>query len=146
MPLGLNTMKVNDHFSSRLQVCIPPYVEIQRLSQAKPLPLGAILLVNLAEGGIALADAIVASRAAPWSPICLMLSDCPMDNVLIDAARLLEFAPAYLKGPGQSGSVDGADLVLAVSARPRPTVSDLVSYVQRRTGWDGAAMETYPNV
>jgi hypothetical protein len=107
----------------------PPYVMARRLQVAPPV-LGSVALLDAVSSRPTTNDVKGQMDLAPWCPLCL-LADA--DSGMRSTRRLPRTCVVF--GLDES---DGASAILrAVSARPRPTPSDLVDWITRRTRLPG---------
>ncbi len=110
----------------------PPYQALQQSWDAPPA-VGAILVCDLSAGIPALADVVLAHRAAPWCPVCLVQRGHSLD---VRACRAFEPRPstfAEVALPDGAGKFTPAEVVAGVRRRLAPTPEDLAIYVANRT-------------
>lgn len=109
----------------------PPYVMARRIADEAPA-LGAVALLDTAFARPTTNEVKAQMELAPWCPLCLLATP---DSGVRATRRLPRTCVVF--GLDES---DGASAILkAVSARPRPTPSDLVDWLTRRTRLPGLA-------
>jgi hypothetical protein len=111
--------------SSSLFILDPPYVMARRLQTEEPA-LGAVALFDAVIERPTTNDVKGQMDLAPWCPLCLLAD---MDSGMRSTRRLPRTCVVF-----GLDEADGASAILkAVSARPRPTPSDMVDWIVRRT-------------
>jgi hypothetical protein len=111
--------------SSSLFILDPPYVMARRM-QAQAPALGAVALFDAVIGRPTTNDVKGQMDLAPWCPLCLLAD---MGSGMRSTRRLPRTCVVF-----GLDEADGASAILkAVSARPRPTPSDMVDWIVRRT-------------
>lgn len=111
--------------SSSLLILEPPYRMARRLHDVSP-ELGAVALLDACIRRPTTHDVKAELEVAPWCPLCIITGE---DSGMRATRRLPRTCVIF-------GLVDddGADPILrAVAARPRPTPSDLVEWLVKRT-------------
>jgi hypothetical protein len=103
----------------------PPYQMVRRLGDFPPA-LGSVALLDTTDGRPTTNEVKAQMELAPWCPLCLLAT--PESGV-----RATRRLPRTCVVFGLD-EVDGASAILkAVSSRARPTPSDLVDWMTRRT-------------
>jgi len=101
--------------------------------------VGTILLVDLAEGIPALAEAVLRLREAPWCPLVTSLTDRRVPAGSLSAFEPVPgvFAPLY---PGDYSWLPQAERArIAVARRPPPESTTIAQWVEQRLARPGAA-------
>lgn len=110
---------------SSLLILEPPYQVARRLHDVSP-ELGSVALLDAAQRRPTTSDVKSQLDVAPWCPLCILAEQ---DSSMRSARRLPRTCLIYGLSDG-----DGASSILrAVAARPRPTASDLVEWLVKRT-------------
>lgn len=112
-------------------VLAPPYGTMRRYSH-NSVRVGAILVCDLRGGITALADAVLAHRAAPWSPICLLYYGKPLDPRVCEAFEPQPSTFAELNVDPNDREAGPDAVVAAVRRRRAPSPADLARYVTAR--------------
>jgi len=108
-----------------LLILEPPYQLARRLHDESP-ELGSVALLDAVDRRPSTSDVRGQMELAPWCPLCLLADE---ESGMRATRRLPRTCVVF--GLGES---DGADTILrAVASRPRPTPSDLVDWIVRRT-------------
>ena len=103
----------------------PPYVMARRLQVAPP-GLGSVALFDALDARPTTHDVKGQMEAAPWCPLCLLAGT---GSGMRSTRRLPRTCVVF--GLDED---DGASAILkAVASRPRPTPSDMVDWLTRRT-------------
>lgn len=103
----------------------PPYSVARRIEAEEPA-LGAVALLDAVVSRPTTNDVKNQMDVAPWCPLCLLAG---MDSGMRSTRRLPRTCVVF-----DLAEQDGADAILkAVAARPRPTPSDLVDWLVKRT-------------
>jgi hypothetical protein len=111
--------------SASLFILDPPYVMARRMQAEEPA-LGAVALYDAVIDRPTTNDVKGQMELAPWCPLCLLAD---MDSGMRSTRRLPRTCVVF-----GLDEADGASAILkAVSARPRPTPSDMVDWIVRRT-------------
>jgi hypothetical protein len=109
----------------------PPYVMARRAGDDAPA-LGAVALLDTMSARPTTNEVKAQMESAPWCPLCLLAT--PESGVRA-ARRLPRTCVVFGLDEG-----DGASAILkSVADRPRPTPSDLVDWLTRRTRLPGLA-------
>jgi hypothetical protein len=112
----------------QLFILEPPYVIARRL-QASP-PLGSVALLDAVVERPSTNDVKGQMELAPWCPLCLLAG---AESGMRSTRRLPRTCVVF-----GLDEADGASGILkAVASRPRPTPSDLVDWLTRRTRLPG---------
>lgn len=111
--------------TSSLLILEPPYRMARRLHDLSP-ELGAVALLDAFERRPTTHDVKAELEVAPWCPLCILTDE---DSGMRATRRLPRTCVIF-----GLDDVDGAEPILrAVAARPRPTPSDLVDWLVKRT-------------
>ncbi len=111
--------------TSSLLILEPPYRMARRLHELSP-DLGSVALLDACERRPTTHDVKAELDVAPWCPLCIIAGE---DSGMRATRRLPRTCVVF-----GLADVDGADPILrAVAARPRPTPSDLVEWLVKRT-------------
>jgi len=111
--------------TSSLLILEPPYRMARRLHDLSP-ELGSVALLDASERRPSTHDVKTELEVAPWCPLCILAEE---ESGMRATRRLPRTCVIF--GLTESG---GADPILrAVAARPRPTPSDLVEWLVKRT-------------
>ncbi|MCC6317023.1 MAG: hypothetical protein IT361_04955 [Gemmatimonadaceae bacterium] len=111
--------------NSPLFILEPPYTMARRLMDQPPA-LGAVALLDAVVDRPTTNDVKGQMEEAPWCPLCLLADS---ESGMRSTRRLPRTCVVFGLDEG-----DGASGILkAVSSRPRPTPSDLVDWIVRRT-------------
>lgn len=132
-------MSPNGPFLQGVYASEPPYSALAKVATMRILPLGTILLADLAEGPLALSHVSEAVDRSPWCPITVRFGQRPADQGVIDAVRALLQAPACLTGSDGPSYLSTEAVVDAVRGRKAPSAREKSAYIVNRTGWKGAA-------
>lgn len=109
---------------SSLFIFEPPYASVRRLHDLEPA-LGAILLLDATDGTPTSNEVKAEMERLPWCPLCLLAA--PASGVR--STRRLPRTCVVFGGESEIG----AEILRAIADRPRPTSSDLVEWLARRT-------------
>ena len=109
-----------------LLILEPPYANARRLHDLPP-ELGAIALLDAVPSRPSTNEVRSQMELAPWCPLCIIAAE---DSGMRTTRRLPRTCLVF--GGGEEEQV-GEAILRAVSARPRPTPSDLVEWITRRT-------------
>ncbi len=110
----------------------PPYRDFVGLIGQLPV-LGAIVLTRL-DGLYGLSPHLTELlERAPWTVPCIAIAPAAVSATALQSIWALPVQPGVLIGLDAAGKVTPADAIAAATSRPRPTVSQLVAYVVRRT-------------
>ena len=111
--------------ASSLFILDPPYLMVRRLQTEAPA-LGAVALFDAVTERPTTNEVKGQMDLAPWCPLCLLAD---MEGGMRSTRRLPRTCVVF-----GLDEADGASAILkAVSARPRPTPSDMVDWISRRT-------------
>ena len=111
--------------ASSLFILDPPYLMVRRMQTEAPA-LGAVALYDAVLERPTTNDVKGQMELAPWCPLCLLAD---MEGGMRSTRRLPRTCVVF-----GLDEADGASAILkAVSARPRPTPSDMVDWIVRRT-------------
>lgn len=110
---------------SSLFILEPPYASVRRPHDLEPA-LGAILLLDATDGTPSSNEVKATLERIPWCPLCLL---APPESGIRATRRLPRTCVAF---GGESGEI-GTEILRAIADRPRPTSSDLVEWLARRT-------------
>jgi hypothetical protein len=117
-------------FSEHLAALIPPYRAVAPLTM--PLLPGAIVVVDVAGGRSAVAQALRMRGVAPWCPLMALLPEAaPADPSTIQALLTAGNVSTVVRA-GAVARLSATTVVEAIDTRPRPTVSELGCYVTSR--------------
>lgn len=117
---------------NRVVTLEPPYRDFVGLIGQLPV-LGAIALTRVdALHGLSPHLTELLERA-PWTIPCIAIAPAAVSAAALQSIWALPVQPAVLIGLDASGRVTPAAATAAATNRPRPTVSQLVGYVVRRT-------------
>jgi hypothetical protein len=112
--------------SHSLLILEPPYAMVRRLRDEPPA-LGSVVLVDTTVSRPTSTELRGLLDIAAWCPLCLVAD---ADSGMRSTRRLSRTCVAF----GLEKSNDGSNLILnAVASRPRPTPSDMVDWIVRRT-------------
>ena len=115
--------------NSLLFILEPPYVMARRLMDQPPT-LGSVALFDAVTDRPTTNDVKGQMELAPWCPLCLLADN---ESGMRATRRLPRTCVVF-----GLDEADGASAILkAVSSRPRPTPSDMVDWVTRRTRLPG---------
>lgn len=111
--------------TSSLLILEPPYQMARRLHDVSP-DLGSVALLDALERRPSTNDVKAQMDVAPWCPLCILADG---DSGMRSTRRLPRTCVVF-----GLADADGASAILrAVAARPRPTPSDMVEWLVRRT-------------
>ncbi len=111
--------------TSSLLILEPPYRMARRLNDLSP-ELGSVALLDACHRRPTTHDVKSELEVAPWCPLCILTGE---DSGMRATRRLPRTCVIF-----GLADVEGADPILrAVAARPRPTPSDLVDWLVKRT-------------
>ena len=110
-----------------IRVLQHPYAAYS-LRPAGPLPLGAVLVLDMSGAESALEQAIIWQASAPWCPLALVIRNVPASASLIKHLTHLHDPLAFV--PGASGG-------------QFPLVEEIIKAVRNRGGPDGGEAFTY---
>ena len=111
--------------SSPLLILEPPYQMARRLHDVSP-DLGSVALLDAVEHRPSTNDVKSQLEVAPWCPLCIIAKE---DSGMRSTRRLTRTCVVF-----DLDESEGADPILrAVAARPRPTPSDMVDWLVKRT-------------
>jgi hypothetical protein len=111
--------------TSSLLILEPPYRMARRIRDLSP-ELGSVALLDACERRPSTHDVKAELEVAPWCPLCILTDE---DSGMRATRRLPRTCVIF-----GLDDVEGADPILrAVAARPRPTPSDLVDWLVKRT-------------
>lgn len=110
---------------SPLMILEPPYQMVRRLHDRSP-ELGAVVLLDAVASRPTTPELKEQLDAAPWCPLCILAEP---DSGMRATRRLGRTCVVF-----GLDDEDGATSILrAVATRPRPTVTDMVDWLVRRT-------------
>jgi hypothetical protein len=110
--------------SATLLILDPPYSAVRRLNDTAP-ELGAVALLDAVPTRPSTHDVRGQMEFAPWCPLCILADE---ESGMRSTRRLPRACVVF--GLGEDG---GAAILRAVAARPRPTPSDMVEWITKRT-------------
>lgn len=110
---------------SSLLILEPPYQMARRLHDRSP-DLGSVALLDTVERRPTTNDVKAQMDVAPWCPLCLLAGE---DSGMRSTRRLPRTCVVF----GLDDAEGATAILRAVAARPRPTPSDLVDWIVRRT-------------
>lgn len=111
--------------SSPLLILEPPYQMARRLHDVSP-DLGSVVLLDAVERRPSTSDVKSQMDVAPWCPLCIIAEE---ESGMRSTRRLPRTCVVF-----DLADAEGADPILrAVAARPRPTPSDMVEWLVKRT-------------
>lgn len=111
--------------TSSLYFIEPPYAVARRFGDAQPA-LGSVALFDTSLGRLTTNELKVQMDVAPWCPMCLLTEP----NSGMRATRRLGRTCVVFGLDDDDGA---AAILKAVATRPRPTPSDMVEWLTRRT-------------
>ena len=110
---------------SPLLILEPPYQMARRLHDLSP-ELGSVALLDAVETRPSTSDIKGQMDVAPWCPLCILTDE---DSGMRSTRRLSRTCVVF-----GLDTADAAGAILrAVATRPRPTATDLVEWLVRRT-------------
>lgn len=110
---------------SPLMILEPPYQMARRLHDRSP-DLGSVVLLDAVESRPTTSNIKEQLDAAPWCPLCILAE---ADSGMRATRRIGRTCVVFGLDDG-----DGAlGILRAVATRPRPTVTDMVEWLVRRT-------------
>lgn len=109
-----------------LLILEPPYANARRLHDLPP-QLGAIALLDAVPWRPSTNEVKSQMEFAPWCPLCIIAAE---DSGMRTTRRLPRTCLVF--GGGEEEQV-GESILRAVASRPRPTPSDMVEWITRRT-------------
>ena len=112
---------------THIRVLPPPYTDYS-LRPAGPLPLGAVLALDMSGGESAFEQAIIWQADAPWCPLALVIRNVPASASLIKHLAHLHDPLAFVPG---------------ASSGQFPLVEEVIKAVRNRGGPDGEEAFTY---
>jgi len=110
---------------SSLLILEPPYQMARRMHDQTP-ELGSVALLDTVERRPTTNDVKAQMDTAPWCPLCLLASE---ESGMRSTRRLPRTCVVF----GLDDAEGATAILRAVAARPRPTPSDLVDWIVRRT-------------
>lgn len=113
-------MKVSD-----LLILEPPYQMARRLHDLAP-ELGAVALLDAVERRPSTSDVKGQMDLAPWCPLCIIADE---ESGMRSTRRLPRTCVVF----GLENEDGATPILRAVAARPRPTPSDMVEWIVKRT-------------
>ena len=109
--------------SSSLLILEPPYAMARRLHELPP-ELGAVALIDAVVDRPSTNELKGQMEMAPWCPLCIITD---ADSGMRSTRRLPRTCVVF------GLEEDGSSILRAVAARPRPTPSDMVEWLLKRT-------------
>lgn len=117
----------------RLYAAVPPdWAPIPIPHQ--PLPLGAVLVADLASGIPAVRSGIAARLSMPWCPLCLVVPATPVGTPVLQAMRHLPTQALLLDRSDRGREPTGDEIIETLRAAPPPGADDLTGYLSLRSG------------
>ncbi|MBK6485265.1 MAG: hypothetical protein IPF98_00020 [Gemmatimonadetes bacterium] len=110
---------------SSLLILEPPYQVARRLHDVSP-DLGSVALLDASERRPSTSDVKSQLDVAPWCPLCILAEE---ESGMRSSRRLPRTCLIY----GLSDAEGASPILRAVASRPRPTASDLVDWLVKRT-------------
>jgi hypothetical protein len=111
--------------SAALIILEPPYANARRLHDIPP-ELGAIALLDAVPNRYSTNEVKAQMELTPWCPLCIIAEE---ESGMRSTRRLPRTCLVF----GVSTEDEGTAILKAVAARPRPTPSDMVEWIARRT-------------
>lgn len=110
---------------SPLLILEPPYQVARRLHDISP-DLGSVALLDASQGRPSTHDVKSQLDVAPWCPLCILADE---ESGMRSTRRMSRTCLIY----GLSDEEGASPILRAVAARPRPSASDLVEWLVKRT-------------
>ncbi|MEO7964107.1 MAG: hypothetical protein ABIT38_09395 [Gemmatimonadaceae bacterium] len=111
--------------SAALIILEPPYSNVRRLHDIPP-ELGAIALLDAVPNRYSTNEVKAQMDLTPWCPLCIIAEE-------VSGMRSARRLPRTCLVFGTNNDDGGAGILRAVASRPRPTPSDMVEWIGRRT-------------